>query len=278
MLVIISPQARRQTQSTKGNTTFPGGGAPEVLSIWQETSINSEHKSLGDGGLVFQPAGQGKPNSEEALWWKYIVENKYMCHWRGSHTICSSHNLDSIILVSSQVKKYYVPVTNCCISFGVLSNLCKAHSQTIDLSKQTEQTDRGVFRTWEWGLSMLQKQREWGKGQGLFSPRVEMNASEWRWMGQETWTALICPSSTPAVTFSHLPWLVHMSVFAPLLPFRPLYTLFSQYITHRIDTLTQNTDCISVNISFFSRWILWTLLLPGICQTNLWIMCTYPWI
>lgn len=54
----------------------------------------------------------------------------------------------------------------------------------------------------------------------------------------------------------------------------PLYTLFSQYVTQRINTLTQSTDCTSVHISFFSGWILLTLLLPGICLTDLWPMCT----
>lgn len=131
-------------------------------------------------------------------WCKYIVENKSLCHRRGSHSLFVlptswTESLWSNCRVINMMLLWWAAVTltsisKCCIWFCASCFLCTANTQTQTavLSKHTEQTGRAVVRTREWDLFMLQEHREQGRGQGLFSPSVEMNASQWRWMGQET--------------------------------------------------------------------------------------------
>lgn len=74
VLVIISPQAKKQTQSTLGKVTLPDGTAQEVLSVWQDTSheLWKEHKSLKGGSLNCQIRG----GRQETLGWKHTARNK----------------------------------------------------------------------------------------------------------------------------------------------------------------------------------------------------------
>lgn len=70
MLVIISPQAKKQTQSTMGKVTLPDGTAQELLSVWQDTS----HELWKVGSLNCQGREAGNP-LEKTYYVEQILES-----------------------------------------------------------------------------------------------------------------------------------------------------------------------------------------------------------
>lgn len=169
-----------------GNTTFPDGRALEVLSIWQQTShelsvkhtLEMEVWCINEQDIKLSPREKQLCDREEALWWKYIVENKSLCLWEGSHSLFvhlatwteslwSNRRVINIMLLRWAAATL-TSISKWCSWFGAFSYLCTANTQnqTTGLSKQAEQTGRAVVGTQEWSLFM-RKSRAKGRGFSL---------------------------------------------------------------------------------------------------------------
>lgn len=128
---------------------------------------------------------QRKRTREEALEWKYIAENKSLCHRGGSHglfvlpttwtqSLQSNRNAINIVLLWwAAVALTSIP--NCCIWFGALSYLCYlCKARTPNPNHRPEQTHRanrtGLLSGPESGACLCFKSAESGAKGRAFSP------------------------------------------------------------------------------------------------------------